>query len=341
MDRCNYKPITIYGEDNKMPKIVVKDMDGEIQVFKGPGLKFFENARGVDIFDMDRANDGPGAGKIAHLKNYQWVKAEDDKQERSRPEPSRPERHDPVDRYTEKELEGRDPHDTPDFNMLRKDTPRAEVMGADVMQGYKVEPKTAGEVLARATPFGALLGAAMMVEDAENPPAPEKEPEPAAEKPDPLAPEGDSFSLDDLVGAGLLKKGTADIISKNAEAKKPPEKEPEKPATPEKKKRIRPSRAKPKPAVEKEAPAIDPAAHNQLMDQLGAPEAWKAPALVDDGHGGAIVDNSEGEADPMAAIREAEARHQKRQACRTCKGAGLVPDPESQDPLDTIICPHC
>lgn len=54
-----------------------------------------------------------------------------------------------------------------------------------------------------------------------------------------------------------------------------------------------------------------------------------------------VIDPPIREVDIEATLSQAEEKHQSRKACETCRGRGVVPDPESQDPLDTMICPVC
>lgn len=341
-----------------MPKIVIKDMDGEIQVFKGPGMKFFENARGVEIFDMSRVNDGPGAGKVAHYKNYQWVKAEDDKD----PQPPAPRREE-IDRYTRDELDQRDPNDRPDFRMLR-DTPLEHVTAPP-----KKLPDFTGPVkFPEGTTFDGMGSATI----------PGPEPLPGTVTAD-GKPEEPPLSLDDLKAQGLLKTGkdlppaevsefsyatmdpaeavklrfeTDKVDAMNADERAAwmdalPEAERaalEDTAKKEKKRqqdaaRKRASRAKKKKdnAPEPKTGAYGTSPVAAVVDPLREANE-KAAEMLEDVAPPQIEDEVE---DPLAKLAEAEERHQRRQDCETCGGTGTVPDPESEDPLDTMICPDC
>lgn len=54
-----------------------------------------------------------------------------------------------------------------------------------------------------------------------------------------------------------------------------------------------------------------------------------------------VADPDIREVDIDDELSKAEKRHAARVSCESCKGRGTVPDPDSQDPLDTIICPDC
>lgn len=141
------------------------------------------------------------------------------------------------------------------------------------------------------------------------------------------------------------------------------------PPAPEKKKRIRPSRAKPKPdaaaatmaaAIEEglipqEGPANVPGGVLSTEPGIvpGEPATGLPLPTLDDLMAQGLVkkgvdsiatdlaDTVMDEKDPAEVIKEAEQKHSARQNCETCKGRGVVPDPESDDPLDTVLCPAC
>lgn len=56
-----------------------------------------------------------------------------------------------------------------------------------------------------------------------------------------------------------------------------------------------------------------------------------------------VMEEPTREVDIEATLKDAEQRHSSRQSgqCGTCRGRGTIPDPDGDDPLDTIICPDC
>lgn len=312
-----------------MPKIVVKDMDGEIQVFKGPGLKFFENSRGVDIFDMDRANDGTGAAKIAHIKNYQWVKTEDDK---GAPPPSgrTVQRTDEIDRYTKAELDQRDPHDSPDFAMLHKDTPLRDVTAPPRPRPL---PDFTGPIkFPEGTTFSEHGTATV-------PGTAQAEPEP-----DPLPlPDEPAPSLDDLKAQGLIKTGADAFLDPNPNAIEGD--------TPAERLQARWERdgvdSMDMPAMRQWLDAL-PEDERIAMEEKAAEEKRRRDAERKRASRARKKAAEKKKAPPAQAEpetpdpleQEPEARRGDED-CMTCGGRGTVPDPESEDPLDTMLCPDC
>lgn len=136
------------------------------------------------------------------------------------------------------------------------------------------------------------------------------------------------------------------------------------PPSAQKKPRVRPSRAKPKPDAAQAtmaaavaeglipgAPAEEEGPPPKLDDLLASGLLKKGVAVPVDsvsheaGIAGdladAVADPEIREVDVDAELDKAEQKHAARVNCEVCKGRGTVPDPESQDPLDTIICPAC
>lgn len=69
-------------------------------------------------------------------------------------------------------------------------------------------------------------------------------------------------------------------------------------------------------------------------DNLKKPENKATDAPV-------IIAEEINQDDIEKALAEAEMRQQSSYDCETCNGRGTVPDPESCDPLDTMLCPDC
>ena len=145
--------------------------------------------------------------------------------------------------------------------------------------------------------------------------------------------------------------------------------DPERPITPplvstqKKPPRVRPSRAKPKPdaaaatmaaavaeglipgapaaEVEEPAPKLDDLLASGLLKKgIAVPDVSHETGIAAD-LADTVIDPPIREVDVDSELQAAEQKHAQRQHCETCKGRGIVPDPESQDPLDTIICPDC
>lgn len=71
-----------------------------------------------------------------------------------------------------------------------------------------------------------------------------------------------------------------------------------------------------------------------IREEMAAAE--EAPPLLD-----IEIEPEPDYPDPVTALSEAEARHQRRLACGTCHGTGIIRDPDSEDPLDTMQCTEC
>lgn len=110
-----------------------------------------------------------------------------------------------------------------------------------------------------------------------------------------------------------------------------------------KRKRVRPSRAKPKQTTQ---PERDLPADPELDDRKGFERA------IDDhiADAGKVMQPSAQDdqdvelfPDPDKVIGEAEARYtaSRKPPCVTCHNTGLMRDPSSEDPLDTVQCPDC
>lgn len=356
-----------------MVKITVKDVEKEFHNYEGEDLRFYVNERGVEIVQYTDHNGETKRRTIGQFfaHSVMWVKERPARAAaNTQPDgpltgtggtPGKPvqgisqPRPDVVDRYTQAELDQRDPNDAPDFAMLNADTPLNDVMRPDM---------NAGESLERLKAAGLVNVASMVLEVA-------------------VDGKGDSYMLVDeqgtsLVNAyipcrrtnGLLPDMCGDtacdwhygvmaeeavenrfkrdgVAVMDTEARRTWLRElPQREAIAMKRVANRTESVitdedngdqyrltdKPVPEKPKRAPRQKKPAEDNWTTHEPLPEGAVLTVAQD------LLDD---DADPVDALRAAEARHQRRMACETCKGRGTVRDEESDDPLDTKQCPTC
>lgn len=317
-----------------MPKITVKDADKDFHTFKGNDLKFFYKDRGVEIVRFVEKDGDRQAKTIAAFAAIIWVKEDErDEQPASAPAPIHDllERAPPAPRvdsdpFTAAAQAQRDPDDKVDFAVLSRQEPEKPSAAALVQAKYirdGVASMDADAAIAwmRGLTDEERQAMAMVAQrriDVE-----------AATKAGKAIEETGPQLLDQLTAAGTVSKG---MPAKDYNARR-------------RAKRAAARAAKQQGLDHLEGQpvaVVAPSPFEQAIDQAIA--EMPQPANADD----AIPElglQSPAD-DPDAAIREAEARHAERLAtpakhCDTCQGTGIVRDPDSADPLDTMICPTC
>lgn len=89
------------------------------------------------------------------------------------------------------------------------------------------------------------------------------------------------------------------------------------------------------------APNKDADSHD-IKSEVDTPEQEEKATQDDaDAEQPLLLDKDIPDVDVDAVLAEAEKKHLERPPCETCGGDGTVPDNESEDPLDTVMCPDC
>lgn len=309
-----------------MRKITVRDTFKEFHIFKGNVRCFVSPDNSCQVIELLPAKDGGGRKILAtfgpHI--FGWAKEEEIEDDRPRNATEVRHRTEEVDRYTADALAGRDPHETPDFHTIGS-KPLDLVMKGPIKFPEGTEFNEDGSIIIPpATPSLDDLKASGLLKTA------------AEIAPTPAQAVRERFMADNVstMDSQNRQAWIARLPAEEREAFILTALEQKEAQKPEKPKRARPSRAKKKVGEVAGIPVIEdpamPPGRIELQDK--------------DGTVLAAADLAETDPDPADAIAAAEQRHAKRQAsdiCDTCAGDGTVPDPDSDDPLDTMMCPDC
>lgn len=129
-----------------MNKIVVKDDDKDVHVFKGEDLGYAvdQTSQSCEIIRFSGDTSNRTSRRIAFFSKIKWVKDQDATEsdvEKSITNPIPEPVETPVDKFTQKELDESDPLERVDFNILKSETP---VPGVEAQKNEK-PPKSTGK----------------------------------------------------------------------------------------------------------------------------------------------------------------------------------------------------
>lgn len=114
-------------------KITVKDSDKDFHIFTGPDLRYYQDGNTCEVVSFT----GDKRIALGYFTSIKWVKVvENDVAapvEAEAPEES-------VDKFTQRDIEVRDPLEKVDFNILKDETPIPGV--EEQKRGNKKKPAT-------------------------------------------------------------------------------------------------------------------------------------------------------------------------------------------------------
>lgn len=310
-------------------KITVKDADREFHVFKGPELRFENDGDIFHVYCWRLDEDGDSRRiKIASFTRPLFVKQADDEAAAPRTTFEQPREH---DEFTRRALEAANKPEPPSI----KPETASRIMDLVKQQSEEIaatvldQPSLKAPVMEGPIKFPegtTFENGAVYIPAA--PPKPKRiRPSRAKKNPEYIATvdpqevyRSEAQEPEDKEQIVVATATGAEIIDKPEEQEPPAETGPH--------------------LLEqlKASGAVQTGAGDTLPVGGIAAEIWVDDKTFIDSKGQEWLVK---EPDPKQVIDDAEKRHQARLACGTCNGRGVVQDPESDDPLDTTICPDC